>query len=104
MKTILSTLVAALLLYGCSTLQPAQNVEHIVYKFIGVPVELTAKVDSVSPPEPVMYSTLTTDQQESLLMLLIQNQQQSINICNSKLYGIYEWSTKQRKIYEPTNP
>ena len=104
MKTILTAILIAVLLSGCGTLQQQPPVERIVYKFISVPAEMTKGVISSPPPEPVAYSTLSTDQQESLLMSLIRDHHQSINVCNSRLYGIQEWSNKQLKIYELVNP
>lgn len=104
MKAFLIALCLMLGLTGCGLLQPKQPTERVVYKFIHVPSEMSQKVSLTPPPEATLYSTLSWDKQEAVLVQLIQDHTQTIGMCNARLYSIADWSNKQIKIYEPDHP
>ncbi len=95
-KLFLALIVLALLV-GCGSTPVVK--ESTVYQFIKVPRELTNRVVLSRPPEPVYYSTLVWMIQEEILMNLIQARTTELGICNSRLGGVADWSTKQSMIY-----
>ncbi len=97
-------LIFAFILSGCSTIKNKEVEKEIVIKtknvLITPPVEMMVQCQKIEPPPKDIYLQSNYRDKEELLVNLTIKLYAEIDICNTVIKSIIDWTEKQKAIYK----